>query len=394
MPALKGPMLEIAAGRTDLPREKVLAYRAQFELMGLELPPIDEEWDVTKPSRGLGDTVAKFTTKIGIRPCGGCKQRQGVLNRLVPFQRKAPAPARNSRSPWIVAPGTPRFITTAQLMDDAKTLASKLPADTVEIIGIARSGLCVATMVAMLLHRPLNIFRQSKNDLIEGGNGWRLSGGVGAGVGKGTTVVIDDTCMTGNSFKHVMPLVRQQRPNAVSAAVYVNPSARQKPDLWAVDLPWPHLLEWNLFNSVLSPAMAVDFDGILCHDCAPQDDDDGPRYANFLETVRPLYLSRKVAVPLIVTARLEKYRPQTMAWLARHGVTVRNLVMGPWANNAERARGDVAGYKATHFAEFLKKHRGIKPALFVESDRRQAERIAQISKGLVVCPAAGRCFKG
>lgn len=36
-------------------------------------------------SRGLGDTVAKVTAAIGITPCGGCKQRQAALNRLVPY---------------------------------------------------------------------------------------------------------------------------------------------------------------------------------------------------------------------------------------------------------------------------------------------------------------------
>src|SRR5690606_15176720 len=118
--------------------------------------------------------------------------------------------------------------------------------------------------------------------------------------------------------------------SAIAAAVYVNPFARVKPDVWVRDLPWPHLLEWNLFNSVLSPSMAVDFDGILCHDCPPQDDDDGPRYARFLREVQPLYVMRKTVVQLIVTARLEKYRPQTLDWLARHGIAVKTLVMGPW----------------------------------------------------------------
>lgn len=35
--------------------------------------------------RGLGDVVAKVTTALGIPPCGGCKQRQAFLNKVVPF---------------------------------------------------------------------------------------------------------------------------------------------------------------------------------------------------------------------------------------------------------------------------------------------------------------------
>jgi hypothetical protein len=46
-----------------------------------------QTWDTSKPSRGLGDTIAKLTRKIGIKPCGGCTQRQTVLNRAVPYHR-------------------------------------------------------------------------------------------------------------------------------------------------------------------------------------------------------------------------------------------------------------------------------------------------------------------
>lgn len=40
---------------------------------------------VEKKSRGLGDTIAKVTKKLGFKPCGGCQQRQAVLNRWVPY---------------------------------------------------------------------------------------------------------------------------------------------------------------------------------------------------------------------------------------------------------------------------------------------------------------------
>ena len=37
------------------------------------------------PSRGLGDTIAKMTKAVGIKPCGGCKKRQKKLNKWVPY---------------------------------------------------------------------------------------------------------------------------------------------------------------------------------------------------------------------------------------------------------------------------------------------------------------------
>lgn len=47
----------------------------------------------TKPMRGLGDVVAAVTSAVGIKPCGGCKQRQALLNRAVPFGNAEGSPA-------------------------------------------------------------------------------------------------------------------------------------------------------------------------------------------------------------------------------------------------------------------------------------------------------------
>lgn len=41
----------------------------------------------SKPAsmRGLGDAVARVTSAVGVKPCGGCKKRQEALNKMVPF---------------------------------------------------------------------------------------------------------------------------------------------------------------------------------------------------------------------------------------------------------------------------------------------------------------------
>ena len=41
--------------------------------------------EVREPSTGLGDTIAKATKAIGIKPCGGCKKRQAALNEKFPY---------------------------------------------------------------------------------------------------------------------------------------------------------------------------------------------------------------------------------------------------------------------------------------------------------------------
>jgi len=283
--------------------------------------------------------------------------------------------------------GPIRFIKSAELQEDIKLLLAKIPSDVTAIAGVARSGLSVATMLAMYLQLPMITIRQTLNDIVDTGNGWRLGGSRHIDPRQGKILVVDDTVMTGNSIKAIRPLVNSQIGNAVYAAVYVNPLAKLKPDIWAVDLPWPHILEWNVFNSILSPSCAMDFDGILCHDCPAGSDDDGEKYVDFIRNAQPLYVPRRCAVPLIVTARIEKYRAETEDWLTRHGIRWNQLVMHPAKTLRERMRDNIPAYKAKHYAAWAKHHRPSPgPIIFFESEDWQAKEIARASQLMVICP--------
>lgn len=294
---------------------------------------------------------------------------------------------------FVPVKGGTRFVKASQMQEDIKTLVSMVPSDVTAVAGVARSGLSVATMVSMYLHLPMFTIRQNSHDIQQTGNGWRLGGGSHVSPGTGKVLVVDDTVMTGNSMRHIGPLARDSFSEVITAALYVNPQAQVKPDIHVVDLNWPHLLEWNLFNSVLSPNMATDFDGILCRDCSREADDDGPKYLDFIRNAQPLYIARKTPIPLIVTARIEKYRPETMKWLDRWGIKVKQLVMHPADTLAERNRDDIAAYKAKHFDAWARRHRAVPPPLgFIESEDYQARLIAQQTKRMVVCPATAGVY--
>ena len=315
---------------------------------------------------------------------GGCLSDPPVFK---PYTRPAHAfaPAKGAR-----------FITAAQLQRDVLQLVGMIPDDVGAIAGVARSGMGVASMLAMYLHLPLLTVRQSRGDVIECGNGWRLSESKHLLADRPRVLVIDDTVMTGNSFRAITAPVRKRFGNkALTAAIYVNPGATKKPDLWLHDLAWPHLLEWNLFNSVLSNSAACDFDGVLCRDCTPADDDDGPRYQSFIEHARPLYVPRKRPIPLIVTARIERYRAATEQWLRRHGIRWDRLIMHPAPTLAERNGDNIARYKANAFRAWARDHiPNPAPLMFIESDDRQAQHIAAYSGRLTVCPSSAKCYEG
>lgn len=316
-----------------------------------------------------------------------------LVDTAIDKAKKKPRARRSRRgNPWAMGADR-RFVTSQQFAEDIKSLASMLPSDITAIAGVARSGLSAATMISMYLHLPMLTIRQTRNDIVPTGNGWRLGGSRHVDPKTQKVAVIDDTVMTGNSLKAIEPLLREKFGDYITATVYCNPKANQKPDIHAVDLPWPHMLEWNIFNSVLSPNMAVDFDGILCHNCHPHQDDDGPKYLDFIANAKPLYLPRKEPIPLIVTARIEKYRKQTEDWLRRHGVRWNRLVMHPAKSTRERERDDVVAYKSKHFAKWAKTHRPTPPPLaFIESEDWQAKGIAKRTGLMTICPASGKVY--
>lgn len=307
-------------------------------------------------------------------------------------------PARNrerrgGRGAFTQGPGPVRFVSSAQFQKDILSLIAQIPPDITAIAGVARSGLSAATMLSMYLHLPMITIRQTMNDIVDTGNGWRLGGSRHIDPKKGKILVVDDTVMTGNSLKAIEPLIKSKVGKAVYAAIYVNPKALKKPDIWAVDLPWPHILEWNVFNSILSPASAMDFDGILCHDCEPWMDDDGPNYLTFIRHAKPLYVPRRCPVPLIVTARVEKYRHETEAWLRRHGIQWHRLIMHPATSTREREKHDIAEYKAKHYSAWAKTSSWCPgPVLFFESEDRQAAKISLRTGLTTVCPATARVY--
>lgn len=68
---LAGSVVNEAAGTYDIPEAHWAAMR--------------EKYAAKRPMRGLGDLVARVTSAVGIKPCGGCKGRQDTLNKIVPF---------------------------------------------------------------------------------------------------------------------------------------------------------------------------------------------------------------------------------------------------------------------------------------------------------------------
>jgi uncharacterized HAD superfamily protein/hypoxanthine phosphoribosyltransferase len=264
-----------------------------------------------------------------------------------------------------------KFFTYAALHREIVDLATRVPGDVRGIIGIPRSGMMAASILSLHLHLPLVSIDEWVRTASFYGAGRRLAA---LPPTAGRLLLVDDTMWSGAAMRAALAQI-PAADDVLTAAVYIN-SAGPTPDIHGVAVEGPRLFEWNVWNHSLMAECLVDLDGVLCPD--PEKDDDGPIYERFISSAPRRYRPRRVAG--IVTCRLEKWRPQTEAWLAATGIEYGSLTMMQYPTaRARRAAGQYGAYKAAVYAAH--------PAapLFVESSARQAEAIVNITGRSVLC---------
>jgi uncharacterized HAD superfamily protein len=117
-------------------------------------------------------------------------------------------------------------------------------------------------------------------------------------------------------------------------------------------------------------------DGVICRDPTRAEIKDDRLYQKFLESAEPLIIPT-MPIRAIVTGRQEFRREQTEAWLSRYSIEYENLIMRPDASI------DIATYKAIEYTN------DDVAQLFIESNAKQAAKIAEMSKKPVFCITEG-----
>lgn len=252
----------------------------------------------------------------------------------------------------------------------------RIPADTQLVVGIPRSGMVPAIIIAQALNLPYTDLQSfidgkmytSPHDFTEiTPEKFR------------NIVLVDDSVASGNAVTKARAQLNGIDPayNILFSTIYIVPTRLKMVDIYFEELALPQIFQWNMFmHSVLEKA-CFDIDGVLCVDPTLEQDDDGPLYRHFLENATPLYIPGS-KIGTIVTSRLEKYRPQTEAWLQKHNIRYHQLVMyNPGTETDGKHDSPVllkaSIYKSMHYL------------LFIESSLYQAKKINQITGKPVLC---------
>lgn len=238
------------------------------------------------------------------------------------------------------------------------------------IVGVPRSGMFIASLIALKLGRPL-----TTPDLFQQGKFWQSQEiKQKPDMDKSNRILlVDDSIDSGRSMERAVDAIRtvNSEVEISRACLIVTEATKSSVELYHKVITPPRTFEWNILHRKVAShlprgCLAVDLDGVLCANAPSGTDVDEKAYLEWLANAMP-YLIPTFEIDAIITCRLEKYRVQTEEWLEKHGVRYRELLMWDLPSKDER-RGRFARHKIN---ELLR----IKPDMFWESTWEQSQSI-------------------
>jgi uncharacterized HAD superfamily protein/hypoxanthine phosphoribosyltransferase len=241
------------------------------------------------------------------------------------------------------------------------------------IVGIPRSGLLVANIIALKLAKPL-----ATPDLFLEEQFW-LSKSIKREKMIKSILLVDDSINSGKTMNQAAQVILQRFNNIdlTTAVLIATNKTDQMVDLYYKVVRKPRVFEWNLLHAKKGKGkIACDMDGVLCENCPPGVSKNKELYIQWLIDARP-YLIPAFTIDAIVTSRMEKYRLETESWLSKHNVRYKELIMWDLQSKQDRK-----GQRDRHKIEVLAI---IRPDIFWESSFRQATQIWRTTHIPTIC---------
>jgi uncharacterized HAD superfamily protein len=264
------------------------------------------------------------------------------------------------------------------LHSDVPAFSMRLPAGLVGVVGVPRSGLMVASLLA--LHRHVHL---ADADTFARSGGFYTPGARLAAFAPsaGKVLLLDDSVLSCRSIDSAERRIREGgrcgRFELIRGAFYAAPAAAERLDVFCRVVPMPRAFQWNWLAHQHLGQWTSDLDGVVCRDPAVHDD-DGPQYEAAIRNAAPLYLPQR-PIRSVITCRVERWRAITEDWLRRHHVQAQELILHPAPNaQARRRQGNYGRWKGEQY-------RRSPSTLFIESSARQALAIAEVSQKPVLC---------
>jgi len=280
------------------------------------------------------------------------------------------------------------FITFAELSECIRKNLHKLPSDIDLIVGVPRSGIIPAYMLALFLNKNVCSLTEFINNLTFDKGERPLNESVKNGQKK--VLIVDDSIFSGNALARTKRKLENINRNyeIIFLSVFALEESKNYVDYYFQIVPSPRLFQWNYMNHYFLEKSCVDIDGVLCVDPTYEQNDDGEKYIDFCLNAKPLYIP-SYEIHSLVTSRLEKYRLQTEEWLRKHNVKYKNLYMLDLPDAQSRRNLNIHGnFKAEIYSKLKD------TMLFIESEPHQAKQIAELTNKPCICVSTDEFFGG
>lgn len=252
------------------------------------------------------------------------------------------------------------------------------------IVGIPRSGMIPASLLAMYLQLPFTdvdgynskrwYIRNKKITVSDNMPDKSLK-----------VLLVDDTINTGNAMRNVIKTLQSNSDTIIKFAVYGSSKNRPEDIDYICEMcPLPRAFQWNIWKHDNAINWATDMDGVLCRDPSKKENDKGKELTNFYVNAEPKFLFTK-PIKYIITSREEHHRAVTTNWLKKHNIIYEKLIMKPSGHpGGDNAHGRFKSQVLNNLTDI---------ELYIESDSKQATIISQLVNIPIWCTDSQKLFK-
>lgn len=227
-----------------------------------------------------------------------------------------------------------RYRSIADMSRVVRENLSRLPTDLDFVVGVPRSGILPATMIALYCGLPMT----DLEGLLEGRMIKTGKRPVQENLSKPRprVLVVDDSVSGGEQMRAIRERLSayEDRFEMLFLAVFVTEAGKQLVDFALELCPSPRCFEWNVMNHGLMQRSCVDVAALLCMDLFGTARVPHETLLATAPVFRPKYTIGTLTAPVA-----EARRRELEAWLDRHGIAAKRLMLMSGGDHEVTRRG-------------------------------------------------------
>lgn len=253
----------------------------------------------------------------------------------------------------------------------------KFPHDIDLVVGIPRSGMLPANLLALFLNKPF-----ADIDSYIDGKAFS-TGSRGQYISTDHTnkvLIMDDSINTGEALEKVKSKLSEfssRHPNIELkyGVVYATSASKDIVDYYCETVEQLRVFQWNMFHHPVISRSILEIDGVLCP--LPPLNSNSTVYGDYIANAKVSILPT-VLIDKLVAIRPSKYKDATIKWLTTNHIRYNELIMVDDVEDIATEKNKIANHIGKYY-------RDSDDILYIGNTLSLSKRIHKISKKNVFC---------